>query len=30
VELDFDDGIILSTEVRITPDTLPFEGQACR
>jgi PhoPQ-activated pathogenicity-related protein len=30
VDLDFGDGIILSTEVRITPDTLPFEGQACQ
>jgi hypothetical protein len=29
VDLDFGDGIILSTEVAITPDTLPFEGQAC-
>jgi len=30
VDLDFGDGIILSTEVRITPDTLPFEGQDCQ
>jgi PhoPQ-activated pathogenicity-related protein len=30
VDLDFGDGIILSTEVRVTPDTLPFEGQACQ
>jgi PhoPQ-activated pathogenicity-related protein len=30
VDLDFGDGIILSTEVRITPDKLPFEGQACQ
>ncbi len=30
VELDFGEGLILSTEVRITPDTLPFEGQACQ
>jgi PhoPQ-activated pathogenicity-related protein len=30
VELDFGEGIILTTEVRVTPDTLPFEGQACR
>ena len=30
VDLDFGNGIILSTEVRITPDTLPFEGQACQ
>jgi PhoPQ-activated pathogenicity-related protein len=30
VELDFGDGILLSTEVAITPDTLPFEGQACQ
>jgi len=30
VDLDFGDGIILSTEVAVTPDTLPFEGEACR
>ena len=30
VELDFGEGIFLSTEVAITPDTLPFAGQACR
>jgi PhoPQ-activated pathogenicity-related protein len=30
VDLDFGDGIILSTEVRITPDTLPFAGQVCQ
>lgn len=30
VDLDFGDGIILSTEVVVTPDTLPFAGQACR
>jgi PhoPQ-activated pathogenicity-related protein len=30
VELDFGEGILLSTEVAITPDTLPFEGQSCR
>ncbi len=30
VELDFGDGIFLTTEVAITPDTLPFAGQACR
>ena len=29
VELTFDDGIILTTEVAVTPDVLPFEGQAC-
>lgn len=29
VDLDFGDGIILSTEVAITPNTLPFAGQAC-
>ena len=29
VELDFGDGLLLSTEVAVTPDTLPFEGQAC-
>ena len=30
VELDFGEGIFLTTEVRITPDTLPFAGQACQ
>ena len=30
VELDFGEGIFLSTEVAITPQTLPFAGQACR
>jgi PhoPQ-activated pathogenicity-related protein len=30
VELDFGEGIILSTEVVITPDTLPFAGQVCQ
>jgi PhoPQ-activated pathogenicity-related protein len=30
VELDFGNGILLSTEVAITPDTLPFAGQACQ
>ncbi|HEU0010609.1 MAG TPA: PhoPQ-activated protein PqaA family protein [Verrucomicrobiae bacterium] len=30
VELDFGEGIFLSTEVVVTPDTLPFAGQACR
>jgi PhoPQ-activated pathogenicity-related protein len=30
VDLDFGEGIILSTEVAITPDTLPFAGQACQ
>lgn len=30
VDLDFGEGIILSTEVVITPDTLPFAGQACQ
>ncbi len=30
VELDFGDGIVLSTEVAITPDTLPFAGRACQ
>jgi PhoPQ-activated pathogenicity-related protein len=30
VELDFGEGIILTTEVVVTPDTLPFEGQACQ
>ena len=29
VELDFDDGITLTTEVAVTPDTLPFEGTHC-
>lgn len=30
VELDFGEGLLLSTEVRIIPDTLPFAGQACQ
>ncbi|MEW6303855.1 MAG: PhoPQ-activated protein PqaA family protein [Verrucomicrobiota bacterium] len=30
VELDFGEGLILSTEVAITPDMLPFVGMACR
>jgi PhoPQ-activated pathogenicity-related protein len=30
VELDFDDAITLTTEVGVTPDTLPFEGTHCR
>lgn len=29
VELDFDDAITLTTEVAVTPDTLPFEGTHC-
>jgi PhoPQ-activated pathogenicity-related protein len=29
VELDFGDDLILTTEVAVTPDTLPFAGQAC-
>lgn len=29
VELDFNDAITLTTEVAVTPDTLPFEGTAC-
>jgi len=30
VDLDFGDGMILSTEVVVTPQTLPFAGQACQ
>jgi PhoPQ-activated pathogenicity-related protein len=30
VELNFGEGLLLSTEVAITPDTLPFAGQACQ
>ncbi len=30
VELDFGLGFILSTEVAVTPDTLPFAGKACQ
>lgn len=30
VELNFGGGLLLSSEVRITPDTLPFEGRACQ
>jgi PhoPQ-activated pathogenicity-related protein len=30
VELDFGDGFLLSTEVAVTPDTLPFAERACQ
>jgi PhoPQ-activated pathogenicity-related protein len=30
VDLDFGEGLILSTEVAVTPRTLPFAGQACQ
>ena len=29
VEMVFEEGIILSTQVFVTPDILPFEDQAC-
>lgn len=30
VELDFGDNLIFTSEVGITPDTLPYEGQTCQ
>ena len=30
VEMVFEDGVILSTQAFVTPDILPFEGQACQ